>query len=285
MKTTTTKIDTASSSKSVANTTSGGKSLPAVPALLQTPQEQEEAPFPTSTLQMKEEETTIPPFKLVQTKTNNHLKPGVENIPGFSMNNIANNKTIQRIQHLWMMPATGDPTLDAEVEEAQEKKRQEKTEREERERREEMRRRQEREEREMKKREERETFFTQLLWDRTTVMTINADTEWNHANSSGIHGGAGLTGQKGRAIWLTSRNDRSTALGYGKKAGVLLVYKVRKNLNAAILPAGEQVFPADLIYWQEEFPHIEAVFTDHGAMGELAVFDSANVEYQDTEGI
>jgi hypothetical protein len=179
----------------------------------------------------------------------------------------AKSKPIQRVQHLWMLPTTGNPEFDETIEGSRRKQeecshtyyedlRQKKT-----------------------------RFFEELEWDRKTLKLIDTTTEWNHANQSGEHGGEGQTGRKGEAIWLTSRNDRNAALGYGKASNKLLVYRANKSLSVAVLLAGEQIFPDELVHWRREFPNIDGVFTDHGNTQELVVFDSTNLDFIKKENI
>lgn len=188
------------------------------------------------------------------------------------------NETIQRVQYLWTMPDTGDAAFDSRIEESR-RAHDERIARGSEERREEERRKEE------KAKEERDEFFLLLLWDLNTTKTIAEGTEWNHANRSGTHGGSGLTGQKGKAIWMVSRNDRDSVGVYAGESKAILVYQIKKSLKVAILPPGEQVFPRDLVHWQREFPEIEGVLTDHGKSLELVVFDAENVTYKEKEMI
>jgi hypothetical protein len=273
----------------------GGKALQAVPVLQQKPTDQEEAqlrkltstvveakgftnqqaiirPPNTNnsitafTVQRREVENTQSP---IRTKYNPIQATTNGTSVGAGLKSDTN--TVQRVQHLWMMPPTGDHVLDSEAEESRQRQ--------------EERSHAHYEAQRQKEKEARASFYELLTWDQHTIKTITPESEWNHANSSGTDGGAGMTGRKGKAIWLTSRNDRNAARGYSAGSGVLLVYKATKNLNVAVLQDGDQIFGDDIIHWQRDFPHIDGAFTDYGETSELCVFDSANLEFQNNEKI
>jgi len=273
----------------------GGKALPAVPVLQPKPGDQEEAQLPKMTCAVVEpKQFTNQQVIIRQPNTNNAIaaftvqRKEVENTQspvrakynpiqattngtsaGAGLKSDTN--TIQRVQNLWMMPPTGDHVLDSEAAESRQKQ--------------EERSHAHDEAQCQKEKEARASFYALLTWDQHTIKTITPESEWNHANRSGTDGGAGMTGRKGKAIWLTSRNDRNAARGYGAGSGVLLVYKATKNLTVAVLQDGDQIFGNDIIHWQRNFPHIDGAFTDYGESSELCVFDSANLEFLNNEKI
>lgn len=119
-------------------------------------------------------------------------------------------------------------------------------------------------------------------WDGSTTITLPAGTEFNHGNSSGVDGGAGMTGQQGRALWLTSANDVNAATSYGEKSGIMLVYAARKDLKLARLNPGEQLFGFEMEKWQRLFPHLDGAYTPYVSTYEVVVFDKSNVQLKET---
>lgn len=122
----------------------------------------------------------------------------------------------------------------------------------------------------------------QGTWDGSTTITLPAGTEFNHGNPSGADGGSGITGQQGRAIWLTSANDVNAATSYGERSGVMLVYAARKDLKLAQLNLGEQLFGDEMEKWQRLFPFLDGAYTPYGATYEVVVFDQRDVQLKET---
>ncbi len=119
-------------------------------------------------------------------------------------------------------------------------------------------------------------------WDGSTTITLPAGTEFNHGNPSGTDGGAGITGQRGGAIWLTSANDVNAATSYGEQSGVMLVYAARKDLRLAQLNLGEQLFGDEMEKWQRLFPLLDGAYSPYGATYEVVVFDQRDVQLKET---
>ncbi|WP_246730951.1 hypothetical protein [Rhizobium laguerreae] len=119
-----------------------------------------------------------------------------------------------------------------------------------------------------------------LGWERKQVEVLPAGTKFNHANREGKWGGSGQSGQKGKAIWMTSENDVGAARGYAGSSGKYFVVEAQEPLKLAVMDErGNQVFPDELDAWAPlaQRDGLDGVKTEHGSSYEVVLFDRSKI--------
>ena len=130
--------------------------------------------------------------------------------------------------------------------------------------------------------------YAALGWESRKTQTIEPGTHFNHANTSGTLHGAGQSGHRGDAIWMTSGHHVDAARGYAGRLGKLFVLESRASLKLAVLDEpGNQVFPDELEAWKNAARShgLDGVKTTYPDFDEVVLFNRSKLDHVTTQDI